>query len=45
MCGRFVLFSASEVVAEAFGVDVPELFPRYNIAPSQQVATSFRSSS
>jgi putative SOS response-associated peptidase YedK len=39
MCGRFVLFSSRETVAESFGLaDVSELFPRYNIAPSQTVA-------
>jgi putative SOS response-associated peptidase YedK len=39
MCGRFVLFSSQAVIADAFNVpDVPELFPRYNVAPSQSVA-------
>ena len=39
MCGRFTLTKSGEEVAEAFGLDeVPELQPRYNIAPSQPVA-------
>jgi putative SOS response-associated peptidase YedK len=39
MCGRFVLYSSGETVAEAFALAaVPELQPRYNIAPSQLVA-------
>jgi putative SOS response-associated peptidase YedK len=38
MCGRFTLFAPTEQVAETFTVPVPELFPRYNIAPSQPVA-------
>jgi putative SOS response-associated peptidase YedK len=39
MCGRFVLFSSREVIADAFHApDVPELFPRYNVAPTQKVA-------
>jgi putative SOS response-associated peptidase YedK len=37
-CGRFTLFAPAEQVAEAFAIPVPELFPRYNIAPSQPVA-------
>lgn len=36
MCGRFTLTTPAEVLAEVFGLDeVPELQPRYNIAPSQ----------
>ncbi|MFQ5889595.1 MAG: SOS response-associated peptidase [Gemmatimonadota bacterium] len=39
MCGRFTLATPSEAWAEIFGVDdVPDLPPRYNIAPSQEVA-------
>ena len=39
MCGRFTLASPGEVVAEVFGLgETPELAPRYNIAPGQQVA-------
>jgi putative SOS response-associated peptidase YedK len=39
VCGRFTLTASGEEVAEAFGLDdVPELAPRYNIAPSQPVA-------
>lgn len=39
MCGRFVLTTPAQVIAEAFGVDVSgEMAPRYNIAPGQRVA-------
>jgi putative SOS response-associated peptidase YedK len=39
MCGRFMLRSSGEAVAEAFDLpDVPDLLPRFNIAPSQTVA-------
>jgi putative SOS response-associated peptidase YedK len=38
MCGRFTLTKSGEEVAEAFGLDaIPEIAPRYNIAPSQEV--------
>lgn len=36
MCGRYTLRMNSLELAEVFGVDPqPELFPRYNIAPTQ----------
>jgi putative SOS response-associated peptidase YedK len=39
MCGRFNLTVSGEEIAEAFGLDeVPDVKPRYNIAPSQPVA-------
>jgi putative SOS response-associated peptidase YedK len=39
VCGRINLTSAPHVLAEKFYLDmVPELTPRYNIAPSQPVA-------
>lgn len=39
MCGRFTLSTSAEVVAEFFELgEVPELAPRYNIAPTQPVA-------
>lgn len=39
MCGRFTLTTPAELVAEAFGLsEVPPLAPRYNIAPTQDVA-------
>lgn len=39
MCGRFNLTAPGEEIAEAFGLeDVPGLAPRYNIAPSQDIA-------
>jgi putative SOS response-associated peptidase YedK len=38
MCGRFTLIESGTVVAEAFGLGgMPELAPRYNVAPTQQV--------
>jgi len=40
MCGRFTLFEADKVLSKEFGVSViPPIPPRYNIAPSQAVAT------
>jgi putative SOS response-associated peptidase YedK len=39
MCGRFALFSSGEELRERYPfVEVPQLEPRYNIAPTQQVA-------
>ncbi len=39
MCGRFVLITPGEVLAEQFQLgEVPALSPRYNIAPTQPVA-------
>ena len=39
MCGRFTQTATPEVIAEQFHLDdLPLLTPRYNIAPSQQVA-------
>ena len=36
MCGRYLLFATSKEIAEFLGVkDVPEIEPRYNIAPTQ----------
>jgi putative SOS response-associated peptidase YedK len=41
MCGRFTLKSGSQKLAEAFPLfEAPELEPRYNIAPTQQVAAA-----
>jgi hypothetical protein len=38
MCGRFLLTTPAQAVAEHFQLDeVPTLFPRYNIAPTQPV--------
>lgn len=40
MCGRFAFYSPREAVARLFGVaDAPAVEPRYNIAPTQFVAT------
>ena len=39
MCGRFTLRTPPRQIAQHFGLDeVPDLPPRYNIAPSQTVA-------
>ncbi len=39
MCGRFTLRTPTHRLAEAFGVrDLPNLPPRYNIAPTQDAA-------
>ena len=39
MCGRFTLRTPAHRLAEAFGVrELPNLAPRYNIAPTQDVA-------
>jgi len=39
MCGRYVLTTPGEVLAELFEFDEkPHLAPRYNIAPTQEVA-------
>jgi putative SOS response-associated peptidase YedK len=38
MCGRFTLTAPGEALAAAFDLDeMPDLVPRYNIAPSQEV--------
>ncbi|TVQ32455.1 MAG: SOS response-associated peptidase [Geminicoccaceae bacterium] len=40
MCGRYLLYSSTDVLARAFGLDPtdrPNLAPRYNIAPTQDV--------
>ncbi|NJD31744.1 MAG: SOS response-associated peptidase, partial [Gammaproteobacteria bacterium] len=40
MCGRFAFYSPHEAVARLFGVaDAPAIEPRYNIAPTQYVAS------
>jgi putative SOS response-associated peptidase YedK len=39
MCGRFTLTTPGEDLAETFGLDeVPDVAPRFNIAPTQPVA-------
>ncbi len=39
MCGRIILSSAPHVLAEKFFLDmVPDLLPRYNIAPASDIA-------
>ncbi|MGL5873495.1 MAG: SOS response-associated peptidase [Xenococcaceae cyanobacterium] len=44
MCGRFTQTSSNSEIAKAFNLDsVPAIEPKYNIAPTQQVATILRS--
>ena len=39
MCGRFTLRTPTQEIVKAFGLlDTPDLKPRYNIAPTQQIA-------
>ena len=39
MCGRYSLSTPGDIVAELFGLtDLPDLVPRWNIAPTQQSA-------
>ncbi|HVT58713.1 MAG TPA: SOS response-associated peptidase [Thermoanaerobaculia bacterium] len=39
MCGRYTLSSPTEVIADVFElIDVPEVLPRYNLAPTQEAA-------
>jgi putative SOS response-associated peptidase YedK len=42
MCGRFSQSQPSAAIAQAFQIAVPPLTPRYNIAPTQSVATVLR---
>ena len=38
MCGRYTLKAPREAIAEAFDLaDIPQISPRYNIAPTQPV--------
>jgi putative SOS response-associated peptidase YedK len=38
MCGRFVINLSPDLVAKVFGLaEVPDLSPRYNVAPSQSI--------
>jgi putative SOS response-associated peptidase YedK len=40
MCGRFTLNTSSQIIAELFKLsEVPNIQPRYNIAPTQSIAT------
>lgn len=39
MCGRFALTAPASTIAEIFQIDVlPDVLPRYNVAPSQSIA-------
>src|SRR5437764_14827313 len=41
MCGRFTLTTRKKEIADAFPLfDVPDLEPRYNVAPTQAVAAA-----
>ena len=43
MCGRFLLTAPPEAIQRLFGfLELPNLEPRYNIAPSQSVAAMIR---
>jgi putative SOS response-associated peptidase YedK len=45
MCGRYSLIQSAEAIASSFELkNLPDLSPRYNIAPSQSVATIVRES-
>lgn len=45
MCGRYSQTQSAEIIAKAFQVDnLPTLEPRYNIAPTQSVATVLQTS-
>lgn len=45
MCGRFSQRQSAEAIAQAFQVlEIPSLTPRYNIAPTQAVATVLQNS-
>ena len=38
MCGRYTLKTRGQTVADFFGLsEEPDLEPRYNIAPTQQI--------
>lgn len=37
MCGRYTLYTEREVLARRFEVELPELAPSYNVAPTQSV--------
>jgi len=40
MCGRYTLTTSAQIIAEFFKLsEVPDIKPRYNIAPTQSVAT------
>ena len=40
MCGRFTLTASAQIIAEFFKLsEVPDIKPRYNIAPTQSIAT------
>jgi putative SOS response-associated peptidase YedK len=45
MCGRFSLTQSTEAIADSFELEnLPDLSPRYNIAPSQPIATVIQES-
>ena len=43
MCGRFTLTTPPSALAREFELDaLPDLAPRFNVAPGQDVATVWR---
>jgi putative SOS response-associated peptidase YedK len=40
MCGRYTLTASAQIIAEFFKLsEVPDIKPRYNVAPTQSIAT------
>lgn len=39
MCGRFTLRTSANALSEQFGCEIADLAPRYNVAPTQMVAS------
>ncbi len=40
MCGRYTIYTTGDELADHFGLDTaPDLAPRYNVAPTQEVPT------
>lgn len=44
MCGRFALVGVPKALLAAYGLSAPEMRPRYNIAPTQEIAVVMRES-
>ncbi|RKD73610.1 putative SOS response-associated peptidase YedK [Sinobaca qinghaiensis] len=39
MCGRFTLYSSATAIEQETGVEIPDISPNYNVAPTQFVLT------
>jgi putative SOS response-associated peptidase YedK len=39
MCGRFALYLSKQRLQQTFGVEMPDVEPRYNVSPTQPVLT------